>query len=329
MLDALTRGTFILRRSVLLGGAGGIGRQPRPGPRAVDATDSSISCASSRRRRRAADGTRPRASCSRRCSRRASCERRRSRTSPARPERSVWPASSAPNAATATRCWCRASSCSAGSSRNQSPVTLGDVTPLARLTGEYEVIVVPRGIAVPIAAGAADGVQGAAGGDLVGRRVCRRQRSDSGRPRSPRPSASRRRASTTSRSPAAASRCRRSSAARSRRGSTGWRSLPRRSRRARCGRWPSRAASACPVLTCRRCASRASTSSSRTGARWWRRPGLDRGRPGSASRRRSERWCSRRRGARRSSGTAGSIGIWRATRSHVTWTRKRRACAPS
>ena len=64
----------------------------------------------------------------------------------------------------------------------RSAVTLGDVTPIARLTGEYEVIVGARGVAVPDAGRLHSGVQGAAGGDLLGRRVGRRQRSDSGRP---------------------------------------------------------------------------------------------------------------------------------------------------
>ena len=65
---------------------------------------------------------------------------------------------------------------------NQSPVSLGDVTPLARLTGEYEVIVVPAASPYRSLQELLTRIQGAAGGDLLGRRIRRRQRSDSGRP---------------------------------------------------------------------------------------------------------------------------------------------------
>ena len=57
---------------------------------------------------------------------------------------------------------------------NGSPVTLREVTPIARLTGEYEVIVVP-------AASPFRSLQDLIRVDLVGRRIRGRQRSNPGR----------------------------------------------------------------------------------------------------------------------------------------------------
>ena len=61
---------------------------------------------------------------------------------------------------------------------HQSPVTLRDVVPIARLTGEYEVIAVPAASPLRSLQDLLERVQGTAGIDLVGRRVGRRQRSD-------------------------------------------------------------------------------------------------------------------------------------------------------
>ena len=96
-----------------------------------------------------------------------------------------------------------------------------------------------------------------------------------------------------------------------------------------CARWRSRAPSGCRASTCRRCASRASTSSSRTGARSSRRPASA---PpiGSGSNGGRARWCGRRRGARRSRAIAGSIGTSPATAfARLRRQPKRRACRPS
>ena len=95
-----------------------------------------------------------------------------------------------------------------------------------------------------------------------------------------------------------------------------------------CGRWRSRAPNGCRASTCRRCASRASTSSSRTGARW----SLRRASPRPSARGssgRSRRWSGRRHGARRWRATAGSIAICRASDSRGSSMRKRRACGRS
>ena len=61
-------------------------------------------------------------------------------------------------------------------------------------------------------------------------------------------------------------------AARSRSASTGWPSSSRRFRPEPCARWRSRARIACRASTCQPCASKASTSSSRTGDRSLARP---------------------------------------------------------
>ena len=59
---------------------------------------------------------------------------------------------------------------------HQSPVTLRDVVPIARLTGEYQSDCRAGRLAATFAAGSDCRVQGAAGIDLLGRRVGRRQR---------------------------------------------------------------------------------------------------------------------------------------------------------
>ena len=178
-------------------------------------------------------------------------------------------------------------------------MTLHDVTPIARLTGEYEVIVVPAASPFRIArrsrsrafkerpesiswgggsAGGSDQILAGLIADAVG--------VDRG-------------ASTTSPSRAAANRCRRFSAARCRSGINGLAEFaPQIDAGTRARARASRAPSACPVSTRRRCASRASTSSSRTGARVVAPPGHQRRRSAAARSARSRRWCSPRRMAR-------------------------------
>ena len=88
----------------------------------------------------------------------------------------------------------------------------------------------------------------------------------------------------------------------------------------------SRAPSACPSSTPRRCVSREWTSSSRTGARSWRPPGVS-----GADRQRSSGAVEtmvrvRRRGGERSSATAGTIATSPATRSRGSRPARKRAC---
>ena len=106
---------------------------------------------------------------------------------------------------------------------HDSPVTLADVVPIARLTGEYEVLTVPTASAFRRWTTSCE-LQRTARIDLVGRRVGRWQRSDPSRldrrcRRESNPDAS-----TTSRSRAAAKRWRRFLAARYRSASMGLRS---------------------------------------------------------------------------------------------------------
>src|SRR3954466_7372604 len=65
---------------------------------------------------------------------------------------------------------------------NKSAVTLDQVTPLARLTGEYSAIAVPVDSPLKSMKDLLDKVQGRSGFGIVGRRFGRRQRSDPGRP---------------------------------------------------------------------------------------------------------------------------------------------------
>ena len=59
---------------------------------------------------------------------------------------------------------------------NKSPVTLTDVTPLARLTGEYEAIVVPTASDIMTIGDLARETEGRSGGGQLGRRLRRRRR---------------------------------------------------------------------------------------------------------------------------------------------------------
>ena len=68
---------------------------------------------------------------------------RRSRTFPARPARSAWRDSSAPSRDDDDAILVSGLIMLGGIVTHRSPVTLHEVTPIARLTGEYEVIVVP------------------------------------------------------------------------------------------------------------------------------------------------------------------------------------------
>ena len=157
---------------------------------------------------------------------------------------------------------------------HRSPVTLHEVTPIARLTGEYEAIVVPANSPFRTLADMIRALKERPEATVVGRRIGRRQRPDSRRPR-------RRRRGRVS----GAHQLRR--VFRWRRiavrdpGRTGLarHQRPRRARaadtrRARCGLSPSRAQNACLVSTCRRCANRVSISNSRTGARVVAPPGI-------------------------------------------------------
>ena len=60
---------------------------------------------------------------------------------------------------------------------NQAPVSLGRVTPIARLTGEYEVIVVPAASPLRSLADLVEAFPNESGVDLLGRRIGRRHRS--------------------------------------------------------------------------------------------------------------------------------------------------------
>ncbi len=67
-----------------------------------------------------------------------------------------------------------------GIALNKSPVDLTMVTPLARLTSEYEVVVVFRQFTVQVDGRSGEGVQGRPGQDFLERRVCGRHRPHSG-----------------------------------------------------------------------------------------------------------------------------------------------------
>ena len=130
-----------------------------------------------------------------------------------------------------------------------SPVTLREVTPIARLTGEYEVIVVPAASPFRSLQRSRSGRSGNGPSRSRGEADRRAAATRCWPGSSPTPSACRHGASTTSRSPAAAKRCLRFSADRCRRASTAWRSSPRRSKRAPCACSASRAPSGCPAWT--------------------------------------------------------------------------------
>ena len=59
---------------------------------------------------------------------------------------------------------------------SKSPVNLSQVTPIARLTSEYEVIVVPANSPHKTMADLVEGVQGEPGQGVLGRRLGRRHR---------------------------------------------------------------------------------------------------------------------------------------------------------
>ena len=96
---------------------------------------------------------------------------------------------------------------------NKPPVNLSQVTPIARLTSEYDVFVVPANSPLKTMNDLLKAAQGEPGQRQVGRRLARRHRAHPGRPDRAGKSASTRRRSTTSPFRAAARRRRRSSAA--------------------------------------------------------------------------------------------------------------------
>ena len=61
---------------------------------------------------------------------------------------------------------------------HRAPVTLNDVTPIARLTGEYEVIAVPASVPPSLPRRLCRGAEASARSVVVGRRIGRRKRSD-------------------------------------------------------------------------------------------------------------------------------------------------------
>ena len=65
---------------------------------------------------------------------------------------------------------------------NESAVKVSDVTPVARLTGEAEIIVVPRRLGVQHALGLRDGLEGRTRGHADRRWLRRRHRPNPGRP---------------------------------------------------------------------------------------------------------------------------------------------------
>ena len=197
----------------------------------------------------------------------------------------------------------------------RSPVTLADVVADRATHGRIRGDRGAGRVAVPLAARSPRRLQGAARVDLVGRRIGGRQRSD---PRRARRGCGRRDAAAhqlhrlLGRRRIALGDSRRAGLGRAQRPG-GIRAADRRGHAARAR--ASRAPSGCPASTCRRCASRAWTWSSRTGARSSRRPASappDRERL-EATVERDGRARAVARGARRA--TAGSIAIWPATRS--------------
>ena len=98
---------------------------------------------SSSRRRPAAAGTRPAAPCRTRCRRRTSRAASRWSTSRAPAAPSASPSSSPSKEGQGNALMTGGLVMLGAILTNQSPVTLEQVTPIARLTGEYEVIVVP------------------------------------------------------------------------------------------------------------------------------------------------------------------------------------------
>ena len=209
-----------------------------------------------------------------------------------------------------------------------SPVTLREVTPIARLTGEYEVIVVPtaspfrslddlvrafreRPESISWGGGSAGGTDQMLAG---ARGRCRR-----------RVSAARELHRLLRRGRIDVCDSRRTGVGGHQRPG-GVRSADRGGHRARAGHLERRAVAR--RRRHRRSASRVSTSSSRTGARLLRLPASALS-SGSVSREPSRPWCGRPNGARRSSVIAGSIAIWPATSSPDSLKPKTSACARS
>ena len=65
---------------------------------------------------------------------------------------------------------------------NKAPVTLDEVTPLARLVGEYEIVVVPADSPIQTAGRSGRQAEGGSGLGLLGRRLGRQHRPDPRRP---------------------------------------------------------------------------------------------------------------------------------------------------
>ena len=150
---------------------------------------------------------------------------------------------------------------------NESSVTLDEVTPIAELTTESLVIVVPGRLRHPDHRRPGRRARGGRRRGVVGRRLGGRRRADPGRADRPGPRRSTPRTSTTSPTTAAARRSPPCCRAARPPGSAASRSSCRRSSPATCARSrspaPSRS-SRCPTYP--RCRSRGSTSSSPTGA---------------------------------------------------------------
>ena len=161
---------------------------------------------------------------------------------------------------------------------NDSPVSVNQATPIARLTGEYEVIAVPASSPLTDMRALIDEFRRRPDGVRVGRRLRRRHRSHPRGAASPKLPASIRGGSTTSRSRAGARRWRRCSADTSLPGSAATASSRRTSPRAVCARWRFRRRRDFPGSTFRRSAKTGSTSRCRTGAACSRRR-HHRGRP--------------------------------------------------
>ena len=217
---------------------------------------------------------------------------RRSRTFRAPPARSAWRASSAPSAATATPLMVSGLIMLGGIVTHRSPVTLGDVVPIARLTGEYEVIAVPaaspfRTLARPDRARSRSGPSRSPGAAARPAAATRSSRASS-----PTRSASRRAASTTSRSRAAASRSRRS-----RRPGVGRHQRPRGVRAADRGRHAARARDLQRRAPARLDAPTLREQGVDVEFENWRSvvapPGISRGGSAPPRRRRSTRWSAR------------------------------------
>ena len=233
---------------------------------------------------------------------------RRSRTFRARQERSVSRDSSAPSAARGDMVMVSGLIMLGGIVTHRSPVTLGDVIPIARLTGEYQVIAVPAASPFHSLQDLIAAFKAQPGVDLVGRRIGGRQRPDPGGSR-----CRRRRCRAEAGQLHRVLRRRRIDVGHPRRHGVGRHQRLRGIRSAARGRHASRARD----LERGAAAGRRHTDAPRAGRQRrvrelalagrpaWHQPR----RPRAARSRSSTRWCSRRRGASRSHATAGSTGI--------------------